>query len=139
MNILITIPEADGFLLEYPEWDSLDSDIKDIHIRKASAYVCTNWDCDDLDFSVTADIPSDIKEATAQYAYASYAGNLFMGTDGERAYRIRSESGKSGPSSSSYEYSPSMGVHGNPLSYPESLMSLALCTKKASGGVLERV
>lgn len=74
---IITIQEADAYLAAYPDWLALTNEEKDSHIYNASLYVQTNWTCVDVDWEDTANIPEEIKHATALYALADSQGNLY--------------------------------------------------------------
>lgn len=87
MNItVITTGESDTFLAQYVDWLVLTAPDKAAHIAKASVYAQTQWTCvddvvweddpDTVDVEIV-DIPDEIKEAVAYYAYADYHGNLY--------------------------------------------------------------
>lgn len=75
---LITEAEADANLpIElYPEWQALDSVLKENHIRNASTYTRLTWLCSEEDFT-TPDLSDDAVLAVALYAEADRAGNLY--------------------------------------------------------------
>ena len=75
---LITEAEADANLpIElYPEWQALDSVLKENHIRNASTYTRLTWKCSDEDFATPA-LSDDAILAVSLYSEADRAGNLY--------------------------------------------------------------
>jgi len=136
MNILVTKADSNLFLAEFSDWLALSDAIKDAHIRKASLYVQSKWESEDIDWTDSLTIPVEVNEATAFYAYSVYKGVL-IGSPGEipaGTGKIKVESSKAGSVSSYVEYFGSQAVGaGNlsPLAYPDMLME-TVCTKKGS-------
>ncbi len=137
MDILITKEEANGFLVEFTDWSLLDDTVKDIHIKKASAYTQSRWYKVDVDWT---DLEDDTKEAISQYAYASYLGKLFGSVSDTPERLIKREYKKLSVMAKEVEYgygNVSSGV-GGVLSYPDALMTLTGFTE-SRGQELTRV
>lgn len=132
---IISTQESDAILSVYPDWTSLESPEKLRYISMASVYVQTQWTCVDVDWSVSDDIPVDIKEAVAFYAMAAMAGTLFgdvTSNDGNKG-KIKKERNKSGREEEEYEYFGSSPMYNTTktFGYPDSLME-TLCERKNS-------
>jgi len=137
MYILITKTESNTYLTEFFGWSSLPDATKDLHIKKASLFVQTNWICSEVDWSDSTTIPDDVKEATAYYAYASYSSNLFGSVTSEDGGTIKKKSNKVGSLADSVEYrGSSPGGAKNSTGYPDSLMKVSGCTATSSSNLL---
>jgi len=75
---VITVDEADDYLAQKAAWLELSDAVKTSHIVKGSVYAQTQWTCvDDVVWEGTPDIPDELKEAVAYYAYADSQGVLY--------------------------------------------------------------
>ena len=149
----ITIEEADTFLEQFSDWIDLDDDVKTVHIRKASVYAQTQWVCSDVvweddpdtDDTETVDIPDEVKEAVAYYAYANFSGNLFGDpsvTEEPTRGHLKSTRDKVGSLSTEKSYYQS-GAYSSAgtkstLGYPDSLMRV-YCVNSSTEIKLVRV
>lgn len=141
MNTAIITPsEADTFLAQYSIWDDLPTLDKTFYIYRASVYVQTHWVCVDEVVWETSDdetinIPDEIKEAVAYFAYADSQSNLFgdVTTEDEKRGTLKALELEASDLRKRVEYYSGSSYPGAlfALGYPSSLMSV-YCKK---GGV----
>lgn len=76
---VITVAEADVFLGQQAAWLGLDNAAKKAFIARGCVYAQTQWTCVDevVWEGAEMDIPDELKEAVAYYAYADSGGNLY--------------------------------------------------------------
>lgn len=131
---IVSILEADSFLVSKSDWAELSDSVKSENIKKAEVYILTNWESDSVDFSDEETINDGVKEACSLYAYASLHGNLFGDESSSFSRSVKREVRKTGPIYKEFEYfsgrdnGGSMGY----LSYPDSLMIVGGCYKTLS-------
>lgn len=131
---IITIAEADVFLAAYADWLALTDAEKTAHIYNASLYIQTNWTCVDVDWTVPADVPTEIKHACAIYTYADSIGNLYGDITIADTRRVSREMVKAGAVTLDTTYTSSGNeANGFKGSYglADQLMGL-YCTRTAS-------
>ncbi len=139
---IITVVEADVFLAAYPDWLALDDPTKETHIYNASLYIQTGWSCAvngvDIDWTDTANIPEEIKQACAYYALADSTGNLYgdVQVTPTATGRLTKKMVKAGSVTVDKEYaaSGSASIAGAAGSFglPDDLMSI-YCTGTGAG------
>ena len=149
---VINTSEADSYLVLYEDWLDLDDEKKVEYIRRASIYIQTQWTCADVVWEddpdtvevESVDIPDEVKEAAAYYAYADFKSVLYGSPTDDEVFvgNLRSQKDKVGSLSAETTYfrggskSPS-GTHKR-LGYPDSLMNLH-CLRNSSNILLVRV
>jgi hypothetical protein len=126
---LITVAEADATLAQRPDWLALTDDEKSEHITKASVYVQTSWRCDEVEWT---DLPSDIKDAVAWYAYADMQGALYP--DSEAQVKKQKDELGSLKSDTEWYQRTMMLPTSEHLKFPDAIMS-AYCFSNIIGGV----
>lgn len=134
MDILITKEEANGFLAEFADWSSLEDSVKDIHIKKASAYTQSRWSKDDVDWS---DLTDEVKEAVSHYAYASSIGKLFGSVSDTITRKVKREYKKLSvmTKETEYAYGDVSTGKGGIFGYPDTLMKLSGFSEISSQGL----
>ena len=133
---IITPAEADIILAAYPDWTVLTDEVKEAHIYNASLYIQTQYDCikvdgEPIDWTDTATIPDEIKDACAYYAYADASGNLFGDVATPDTRKTTREMVKAGSVTVDESFASTGTVQGgvsSSLAKPDLLMSL-YCTK----------
>ncbi len=143
---IITIAEADAFLAAYPDWLTLTDDQKTAHIYNGSLYIQTTWTCvdvdgDAIDWTDTANIPEEIKNACALYAYADSLGNLYGSVATADTRKTTKEMVKAGSVTIDEEFaaggSSAVGVKGS-FGLPDTLMGLYCKGSGTCGAALIR-
>jgi hypothetical protein len=75
---VITDSEADVLLASFTDWSTLTEAQKLSFIRRASIFAQVAWTCSSVVWEGDdEDIPDEVKEAVAYYAYADFKSNLF--------------------------------------------------------------
>ncbi len=134
---LITVPEADNFLLQSSDWLSTPEPSKEGHIYNASVYMQLTWTCADVDWSDPLTLDDDLKRACAYYAEADRIGVLFDEMVKQDAHgKLTMEKRKLGTMEKTTQWSMFGQVtSGNPLDGIDSIMRL-YCTKVESASVI---
>jgi len=141
---IITADESDTILAQYTSWTALLDPKKEFFIARASIYAQTKWSCVDIVFEGDDEnIPDEIKEAVAYYAYADYSGNLFgdVAISTIKAGKLKSKREKLGELEEEISYFLSgnqLTSSAKSLGYPDTLMKV-YCTKESINSELIRV
>jgi hypothetical protein len=126
---LITIAEADATLSQRPDWLALTDEEKSEHIARASVYVQTSWRCEDIEWT---DLPQDIKDAVAWYAYADTQDALYA--DSEAQVKKQKDELGSLKSDTEWYQRTMISSSSEHLKFPDAIMS-AYCFSNVIGGV----
>lgn len=132
---IITPTEADIYLSAYADWTDLSDPLKVIHISKGSVYAQLQWECVDVDWDDTINIPDNIKEAVAYYAYANFGDQLYGDpTEVSEVGQLNKKLVKVGSVTTSKSYFRGKDIiygAASPFGYPDSLMRIS-CTEVTS-------
>ena len=146
---VITVAESNTTLAQFSNWLVLPDSSKTFHITRASVYAQTYYTCTDIVWEddpdtvevEVVDIPNEVKEAVAYFAYADFNGNLYGDPATANEYKGKLRSKKEQLGDMLEETSWYRGGVSTPngvaksLGYPHTLMSL-YCTLGADTSLL---
>ena len=146
---VINVSESNTTLAQFSDWLALPDSSKKFHITRASVYAQTYYSCTDIVWEDDPDtveveavnIPDEVKEAVAYFAYADFKGNLYgdPATADEYYGKLRSKKEQLGDllEETSWYRGGATSPNGvaKSLGYPHTLMSI-YCTLASSTALL---
>lgn len=134
---VITPAEADVILAQETSWLAEADAVKEHHIGLASVHMQGRWKCLDIDWADDSTISSDIKEACAYFALASYNGNLYQSTASTEDISgvVIEQTDQLGSLKSTTKWAEKGSKDVNPLQYPNALMGFECSPKSGLGSV----
>ena len=138
---IITPLEADAFLAAYADWLALTDAVKESHIYNSSLYIQTQYDCLSVngvvvDWTDTATVPEEVKNACALYALADSVGNLFGDVGTADTRKTTREMVKAGSVTVDEEFSLNGTTQsGVAASFAKPDMLMSIYCAKSSGSI----